>query len=265
MKIVMTICTLMMMVACNNEQDKKTTPKESNKKATQSEEFIIYTEEWAPFQYYDKDEKLTGYSVEILHAMLKDLKIKPKILVYPWTRALRMTLENKNAMTFTMARTPDREKNYRWVGPLADRQIYFWQLKSRSDINAKTIEEIKKYIVGSGQGDAGEKELINKGFVLHDNLRPVATMEQNYKMLFKKKIDFLYGLDLELNHGIKQAGLDPSQVKKSLLLSGGMKYYFGFHKNASDKLVNKFQNALDKLKSNGIFEKIRKKYVSEKE
>jgi polar amino acid transport system substrate-binding protein len=249
----LTITTFIILLL--NTQTKAATPA-----TLENESFKLLCSEWPPFEYADSNGKPTGYSVEILQAILKELKIEDNIKIYPWKRAYTVAQSKKNTLIFTMARTKEREKQFKWVGPIASRDIYLWKLKGRTDIKANNWEDIKKYIIGTVNGEAGEKELLDMGFNKDENISSVTKQLQNYHMLYSQRIDFLYGLEFSTIFGLKKAGLNPDMVEKSLLLSGGLEYYFAFNPNTSDLIVEQFKKALQKVKDNGTFDKIANKY-----
>ena len=74
-----------------------------------SAQYSIYTEEIPPWNY-TQDQKLTGFSVEIVREMLRDLKIEDNITVVPWARGYRATLAGGRSVLFSIARTEHREK-----------------------------------------------------------------------------------------------------------------------------------------------------------
>ncbi len=155
--------------------------------------------------------------------MLHELKIKDTtIRIYPWKRAYQITEQERNTILFTMARTKKRENLFKWVGPIAPREISLWKLKARTDIKVTTWEDAKKYRIGTVRGEAGEDELVKKGFIIGKNLDSITTQKQNYGKLFLNRIDFLCGLDLSTAYGVKKAGFNFAKLEKSLVLSSGL-------------------------------------------
>ena len=82
------------------------------------EELTILTENLPPLNYVDKGE-LVGPSVEIVKAIQKKVGSREQIQVYPWSRAYKMALEEKNVILFGMTYTKVRHDKFKWVGPLA--------------------------------------------------------------------------------------------------------------------------------------------------
>ncbi|WP_020405440.1 substrate-binding periplasmic protein [Hahella ganghwensis] len=215
---------------------------------------------WPPFEYVDKHGQTTGYTIDILNALLELVDIDSTIQLFPWNRAYRTTLTRPNHAVFTLARTKEREPLFYWVGPIASREIYLWKLKSRDEINVNSLEDVKNYRVGTVRGEAGEKQLLDNGFKYDINIHSVDDQSRNFLLLFNKRIDFFYGLELTTFFILKKEGYDPTQVEKTVLLSGGQEYYFGFNRETPERVVRLFQDALQTIKDNGTFTRIQRKY-----
>ncbi len=78
----------------------------------------IYCDEDYPVQFFDKQGRLTGMSVEIVQEIQRRLGVSDPIQVVPWARGLDKLDHEPNTMLLTMARTPERDSRYQWVGPV---------------------------------------------------------------------------------------------------------------------------------------------------
>ena len=67
-------------------------------------ELTVLTEDLPPLNYIDNGV-LVGPSVEIVREIIKRLGTKEQIQVYPWARAYKMALEEKNIVLFGMTYT----------------------------------------------------------------------------------------------------------------------------------------------------------------
>ncbi|WP_168188204.1 ABC transporter substrate-binding protein [Hahella sp. CCB-MM4] len=215
---------------------------------------------WPPFEYVNDQGEATGYTIDILNAMLDLVDIETTIQIFPWNRAYQTTLKHPNHAVFTLARTEEREPLFYWVGPIASREIYLWKLKSRHDIKVSTLEDVKQFRVGTVRGEAGERQLLEHGFKFDVNIHSVDDQTRNFLLLFNKRIDFFYGLELTTYFILNKEGYDPSKVEKTVLLSGGQEYYFGFNRETPERVIRLFQDALQTIKDNGTFTRIQRKY-----
>ena len=78
----------------------------------------IYCDEDYPVQFFDKQGQLTGMSIEIVREIQRRLGVNDAIQVVPWARGLNKLDHEPNTMLLTMARTPERESQYQWIGPV---------------------------------------------------------------------------------------------------------------------------------------------------
>ncbi len=72
---------------------------------TYSQEIRVLTEHLPPYQIQMGENKIGGFSTEIVRAVLKEAKIRAKIEVYPWVRAYSIALEDKNILIFSIVRS----------------------------------------------------------------------------------------------------------------------------------------------------------------
>lgn len=101
--------------------------------------------------------------------------VEYQITQYPWKRAYAVALERKDACVFLTTRTPEREKLFKWVGPIRESE---WVLAGRKgvDYGIKTLEDARRYRIGTFIGDARHEYLRSRGFkvdsVQDDNVNP---------------------------------------------------------------------------------------------
>ena len=144
------------------------------------------TENYPPLNFLADDGRtLTGSSVDTLREMLRRTGLTATIGLYPWPRAYRMAQTDPDTCVFTTARTAPREALFAWVGPLTTAQ---WTLYARatSPIQpARSLDELKQYVVGRYQDDAKGALLKSRGFILDD----AHNEEQSLRKLEAGRID----------------------------------------------------------------------------
>jgi len=228
----------------------------------QATDIKMKTENYPPYNM-DVDGKLTGLSVEILEAMLKQMGYSESISnleLTSWSDAYTSAINNKNSMVFSTTRTKSREDLFKWVGPISKVTIGVVALKDK-EISIKNVSDLNKYKIGTAKDDAGEILLLENGidkknFYRLDGTNSLATLL--YKME-REKIDMvaydtrvaMYSIDL---NGFES---DDYEVIYTLAKKG---LYFAFNKKTDDVIIKKWQKALDTIKANGIYNKIIKKY-----
>lgn len=105
----------------------------------------------------------------------------------PWKRALAETQKNKNGVFLPMARTPEREKEYCWLGHLGTAESWFYSTNPK--IKVDNLQDLKKYRIGFLNGSMREAELHKVLGVDATNLDGLTEDLGNYKKLITGRID----------------------------------------------------------------------------
>jgi polar amino acid transport system substrate-binding protein len=215
---------------------------------------------------YIEDGKLQGLAVDLLDKMWErmgaDLN-RSIIKLVPWTEGYQRTLKENNTVLLSTARIPEREKLFKWAGPISSSN-YVLLAKINSNISIKTPEDLKKYRIGGLEDNAANQLLLNQGIekedlILADTPTPIIEMLKN------GTIDAFAISDISGFWQIKQSGANASDYKVAYIFGQGEGYY-AFNNRTADSLVLSFQQALDYLKSNkdanGVseYDKILSKY-----
>jgi len=218
----------------------------------------IMTEEYPPYNM-TKNGKLQGLSVEILELMLQKVgskQTKKDMEVLPWARSYNIIQKQKHTMLFSMFRTAPREKLFKWVGPIDSSIIALIARKDRH-IKITSLDDIKKYKVGSVKDDAAEIALKVKGITNIDSVSGSHQIERSIRKLDSGRIDLFSYVYEPKSWDIKN--FDPKNYENVYTLEKKDLYY-AFNLDTDDKIIQKMQKALDDLKRKGIVKKIISKY-----
>jgi polar amino acid transport system substrate-binding protein len=222
----------------------------------------VVTEELPPFNYTDNG-KLVGFSTEVVEAVLKEVGIQGVFSSMAWARAYDTALTGENILIYSIARSPQREKLFKWVGVVAPTDNYIFALRERG-IKLTTLEEAKKYKIGTVNEDIREQYLVSKGFVKGENLQPSTRFPLMYDKLKAGRIDLCPVLDVVLLDLARRNGDDAEKLFERVLTLpeiGRDGTYMAFGANTSDALVERFRKGLDTLKKNGTYAVIKKRWM----
>lgn len=222
----------------------------------------LMTEVFPPYQFYrgsDEQQQLTGISVEIVTAIQQKLGHTNEIKVYPWSRGLKLLKKRKNTALFSTARTPARENLYQWVGPLATLEIVFFK-KRGSSVTITSVDEAKQLNkIGVTKNVATHEILTNLGFSNLDVVQSGAD-EKNIKRLVKGRIDAWPTAYYAGVYNAKKLGYgDQIEVIDGVSLMTGY-LYLAFNKGSDPDVIQRWQTALDQLRSEGKIQKILERY-----
>ncbi|KJS00060.1 MAG: hypothetical protein VR65_14200 [Desulfobulbaceae bacterium BRH_c16a] len=209
----------------------------------------VYTEEFPPFQYKEND-KIIGASAEVVEAVLKSTGLDFEIASYPWARSYQLVQEKADSLIFSMSRQEKREALFKWIGIIVPSRYSVFALQERSDLQIGSLEDMKKYKIGTTLSDARESYLESKGFDLgtFDRTSGDNANLSNYKKLKAKRIDLWPMPDAVAFHIAKSAGDDPGTLLRRALplteiSTGG--YYLAASLQTSDDTVKTIRTVLE--------------------
>lgn len=209
-------------------------------------ELTFITESNASFNYI-RDGKLQGPAVELLlqasiHAG-SPVKLE-NILVKPWARGFKSTLQGPNTVLFSTIRTPERENNFQWVGPIASESDVLIALKKRRIIVSEPAD-MQAYIIGAVRGDVGEDILIDEGVPLQ-KIALISHSTNLGMMLNAGRIDlWIFGED-GWREALVSSDINPANFEVVYRFPP-KRYYFALSSDIEQQLVQKFQQAIDKV------------------
>ena len=90
---------------------------------------LVVTEILPPYQFYQVNNELSGFSVEVMEEIFKITGDDIDLQVLPWARAYQTALTQPNTLIFSLSRSLAREKLFIWGGKLMKEDIYAWGLK----------------------------------------------------------------------------------------------------------------------------------------
>lgn len=219
-------------------------------------ELTIYTEDEPPFQFVDKNGKLTGYTVELVREIQKRVGTDYPIKMVPWARGYDAIQREPNVVLFSMSRTAERNPLFQWVGPIME-SIYAFYAKADSDITVSSLEEAKKVkSIGVYLNDVRDIFLTQAGF---KNLDKTIDPTVNYKKLMAGRLTLLADSPSTLEAEAREAGFSPKDFKLVYIFFSSQSY-IAFSKDTSPEIVKAWNNALKSMKKDGTFKIIFKKY-----
>jgi polar amino acid transport system substrate-binding protein len=221
----------------------------------------VLTEEYPPFNYTDKG-KITGLGTEVVQAVLKEINVEGQFQSVPWARAYETTQTNENVLIYSINRSKEREKLFKWVGQITPVDFYMFSLKSRN-ISLSDLNSAKNLQTGTVNQDVGEQFLTAQGFVVGRNLQSSNKYELNYEKLKLGRIDLWIMNELSASYIARQAGDNPTHLLQKALripeISSGN--YMAFGLKTPDALVARFRKGLESIKKNGTYDALQKKWL----
>lgn len=229
----------------------------------------FYTHSSEEQTYLDESGELRGkkysngkraFYVEVIREMMSHMQPSKKIIQLPFKRGFNAVQEQNNIAFFNVSKTPSRENMVKWVGPLLIDRDYFYKMKN-TPTKIETLEDAKKVEgICVLNGSIHESILRKNGF---ENIYTNKSYVNCFKMLILGRVNLVPASSVKIKQ-LEHEGMLISkiqQIQKTpvlLLESGG---YIAFSNNIPDKIIIKWQAALDKIKKSGKYQQLYKKFI----
>lgn len=214
----------------------------------------IYTEDLPPYQIKKRNGQSTGYSVDLVNAMLKQANIKGTVRMMPWARAYNSVLKNKNSLIISMVRTNEREGLLHWIGEIDKLEYYFYRLSSRNDIQLNSFKHAKKYRIGVGANSFEYEKLTFLGFPY---VVSIPTYSQLMSMLKANRYDIFFSADRTFQSMLDNSQSTPDMFEIALHISDiNQRMYIAMNKSSDPLLVKRLQMAYQRVIESGEKERL---------
>jgi len=229
-------------------------------RAVYAQNLNVVTTTFTPYNM-EVNGKITGIGTEIVQAVLEKAGIKAEIQIYPWVRAYKMASEEPNTMIYTMVKIPEREAMFKWVGPIVPPiKGVLHKLKKRADIAVNSLDDARKYKIGSVRDISTHVFLKKHGFEEGKLFELVARNDQSVQKLFGGRVDLEASAELNFIYEAKQMGLPYSDIEIAFVLFEN-EGYIGFSRQTPDELVGQVKTAFEQVKAAGTVDAVVEKYL----
>jgi polar amino acid transport system substrate-binding protein len=217
----------------------------------------MLTEDYPPYSYME-NKTLVGISTEIVVEMGRRANVPMTFTIMPWPQAYDQTQMKVGTCLFSTARLENRERIFKWVGPLASNEWGLFAKTAFKDPIAR-LEDARPYRIGGVTNDAKviwlrENALTNIVTVNEDKLIP------GMLTLDRKKLD---AVDLWVTgiHAEKFI-VAKSKVKdvKLVLKIKEEPLWLACHPSLPDATIKALSNALAAMHKDGTQKKILEAY-----
>ncbi len=208
-------------------------------------ELRVVTSEFPPYSY-SAGNSAEGIAVDKVQHILDSAGLESKIEVYPWARTYEIALREPNVLIFLIARTPEREDSFHWIGPLIDFDVKLFRLAKRSDIALSNLDQLEFFKVGSLNRDVKGAYLKEQGI---DTIG-YATEESGVHMLKRGYIDLMPAETNSFNYRVQRLGYSSDDFSVAWELDAISKpLYLALSKGSSPVFVERVQRAFERLRT----------------
>jgi polar amino acid transport system substrate-binding protein len=212
----------------------------------------VYTEDDFPPFNYNKDNKLVGFSVDIVEEILSTAKFRhTNVKALPWARSYHLTQMYPNSMLFTMHRTPEREDQFKWVGPIGKSQLVILMKKNNPEI-------IENFSIAAVR-DSAEMFAIEKMGIEENRIVKINKPSLCLNLLNMDRVD---ACAISYVSAVKEMQLSKIDINNfyiyKTLSERGL--FIAFNKDTPEEITNFFTEELDRIKKSLLYNELITKY-----
>lgn len=225
-------------------------------------DYKFVTENRPPFHYLEGpygDTKLKGFCIDIVNEIMNRKHLKIPIEVMSWYEAYDEAMYTKNVILFSAAKSDERLFEFKWAGPIhTETWVFYGLTEKKNQLFVNSLEDAKSadLKIGTYFKDAKEEFLKEEGF---ENTETSEKDIANIVKLERGMIDLWITGKKEAEHKLKQYNRDKNNFSIIYEIKE-VDMHFAFNKNFSEEFVEDFQDILDKMKYDGTYEELKKKY-----
>ncbi len=224
---------------------------------------ILVLAEDAPPHSVLKDGRVSGTSTEFVRLLTAKAGLAPDIRLMNWKAALQVIDDQAAVLIYPIARTPERENAFYWIGRLAIYKTYFYKKKDRGDIQLKRLEDAQAYRIGAVRRDVRSTYLAANGFSAGGKgLTGVSDNKEALRLLQIGRIDLtpMSPFAFEGACASMGANIHCEQFEATLPIDLTADIYLAASKKTPADTVRRLQSAYDSLVEDGSFTRLLGKY-----
>ncbi|MEO0371431.1 MAG: transporter substrate-binding domain-containing protein [Pseudomonadota bacterium] len=146
----------------------------------------LMTEEYPPYNFQE-GARISGLGAEQVFAIMDLAGLTYEVELTRWSRAIGSARKKPATCVFSTFRTPDREDDFEWIGPLSEDRALLIKEEGRV-IELTKLEDAMAYSVGTQTGEFTVGILEAAGF---ENVEQAPSMADALKKLLAGRNDLM--------------------------------------------------------------------------
>jgi len=222
----------------------------------QSQEYTVGWELWYPYQFHNKENKLTGIDIEIFNLIAKEAQMSISYVELPWQRHLLYIQSGMIDIAFGASLTKERQKTSYFSIPYRKESVNLFVKKGFSQsMKLNKLSDLinSEYLIGveNGYYYGEEFQRLQSTPEFLSRIHGVLDIEQNVKMLMKGHIDGFLSDPITMQAFIKKYKYQDQLEKHSLPIYQSDIYIMLSKKSMTKDDLDKLNKAILVIKQNG--------------
>ena len=198
----------------------------------------------------DDHGDIHGDAVDLVRKMQQHLGHPDTIMVKPWARAYQQVLRQPNSAVFLMARTPEREGLFKWVGPLTQDSVSLCQHQADQN-HYDDINQLNKDIsIAVTRGYPEQNALEQLGF---NQIKLTNSPNSTINQLLKRRVTLIACSPKTLWDLMIQNATPSNAIQFTNIELYSVQLYIAFNHQTPDSVIQQWQQALEQTKQSSEY------------
>lgn len=208
---------------------------------------------YPPFEYIDENSKITGFDMDFVDELSKRIGFKYKIVNMGFDALIPALKSGKiDAVAAAMSATPQRIKAVDFTNSYYNTENLFIKKDGNDEIKSK--DDLKGKKIGAQLGTVQEMASRN---IKGSKVVPTKDIFSSIMALKNGKVDVVI-VDSSIGYGYLNKNSDLVEFLKEP--DGSEGFSIAFDKNKHLDLIKKINEEVEKMKKDGTYDKLLKKY-----
>ncbi len=232
------------------------------KPAVAAQPLRVVLEVSPPHQTLDNG-KVGGLTTAVVAELLQQAGLSASFEVYPWARAFKIAATTPDVLIYNMARTPEREAQFEWIGIVTRYKFGLLKLSQREDIQVSQLADIKHYVVGAQREDFSAEWLKDAAKQPPEKLELQPDVIETWRLLVNGKLDLMIDDPQAIDDMLHQHQLERSDIEFVLFPPElEQQTWIALKKGSSPELVQRLRRAYQQVRGGSAYQQAMGQIVS---
>lgn len=217
------------------------------------ERLRVVTEHLPPYQVTVGNTLQGGIIADDIIKLFKFISPSTPIEVMPWSSAYHLAASRPNTVIFSMARTPEREKHFIWIGKLTSVSTRLVTLKTSDIERVDNLTKLDGYSIGVKKNDLVAEYFLKSGFQFGRNLVEIVNPLSTLQLLERGRVNIVPADDFIIDFHCQKHGCSPTDFKTIYVFNNLTEdFYLAANKNSDPEIIeqitSEFKNYISVVK-----------------
>ncbi len=224
------------------------------KPAVAAQPLRVVLEVSPPHQTLDNG-KVGGLTTAVVAELLQQAGLSASFELYPWARAFKIAATAPDVLIYNMARTPEREAQFEWIGIVTRYKFGLLKLSQREDIQVSQLADIKHYVVGAQREDFSAEWLKDAAKQPPEKLELQPDVIETWRLLVNGKLDLMIDDPQAIDDMLHQHQLERSDIEFVLFPPElEQQTWIALKKGSSPELVQRLRRAYKQVRGGSAYQ-----------